>query len=260
MTEKYYIAADGAKIAYFVEGEGEPVLCMHGSGEDKGIWEQYGWLQELKKEYTVIAMDIRGFGNSSIFKTQKYYEIRRILDDIEGVMRCCNANEYRYIGHSYGATIGFQAVRAGLPILKAVCASGSMNDSFFQDVCPKEHQEYEMLANVKRNNTLESLTEYSSEDIEFIKQEDMEKFSALFGAWAQWKPVKVKELRGKVSIYSGTNDYNTEMIVNTTIRKAELLNQGIQTYCFEGLNHEELISNKTICLPWTLKQLKYNLR
>lgn len=256
MKEHSYTAADGAKISYFVEGEGEPLLCVHGSGRDKEIWQKYGWIQELEKHYKVIAMDLRGFAKSSVFHEPEYYEINRILGDIKGIMKECQVDSVRYFGHSYGATIGAQAIRAGLPITKAVFASGSMDDSFFKGVCPEARAEYAMLAEVKKNNAFDQLTDYSEEDIEFIKSEDMEKFWALFSAWENWKPVSVEELNSNVSFYSGTKDHNKEMVENTTIKQDSFREQGIDTKCFEDLNHEELISKIEVCLPWVLEHLK----
>lgn len=255
MKEETYVAADGAKITYYKTGEGEALLCMHGSGRDKEQWEKNGWLQELKKHYTIIAMDIRGFGNSSVFHESQYYKIDRILDDIRGIMKACNVETFRYFGHSYGATIGFQAIRAGLPITKAVFASGSMGSDFFKEVCPQALKEYQYLVKIKKEHKLDELTDYSEDDIEFIKNNDMEKFAALFEAWSKWKPVSVNDVRDKVSIYAGTLDHNKEMVENTTVKQDYFQSYGIDTKCFEGLNHEELITKSEICLPWVLEHL-----
>ncbi|MDK2807802.1 MAG: hypothetical protein PWP24_536 [Clostridiales bacterium] len=255
MVEKVYTAEDQAKISYYVCGQGAPLFCVHGSGRNKEMWLKNGWLQELEKKYMVIAMDIRGFGKSSVFEEAKYYEINRILEDIKGIMKECKVDEISYLGHSYGATIGFQAIRAGLPIKKAVCASGSMGKYFFEEVCPGAYEEYKMLADIKTRQAFGELSEYSEDDIDFIKNENMAKFRALFEAWSQWKPVNVEDISGKASIYAGTLDHNKEMVENTTIRQAVFKKQGIDTKCFEGLNHEELVTRTDICLPWVLEHL-----
>ena len=255
MEEKIYTAEDGAKIAYYKVGNGEPLFCVHGSGRDKEQWEKYGWLRELGKHYTVIAMDIRGFGKSSVFHEEKYYEIERILGDIRGIMWECGVDAIRYFGHSYGATIGFQAIRAGVPIKRAVLASGSFGEQFFQEVCPKAEEEYQKLVEIKKRQAFEELAEYEEEDIEFIKSQDMEKFCAMFAAWSRWKPVSIDDLAGKVSMYSGTLDHNKEMVENTTEKQSFFKEYGIDTKCFVGLNHEELVTKAEILLPWVLAHL-----
>jgi len=44
------ISTDGAKIAYsFTDSDNnkEGLLLMHGSGQRKEIWEQFGWIEAL---------------------------------------------------------------------------------------------------------------------------------------------------------------------------------------------------------------------
>lgn len=257
MKEYKYTASDGATITYYKEGAGEALLCVHSSGRDKELWVENGWFQELQKYFTVIAMDTRGFGNSSVFHDPEYYAIDRILNDIKGIMKDCNYETFRYLGHSYGATIGFQAIRAGLPITRAVCASGSMGSHFFKEVCPEAYEEYRYLAEIKKKQEYDELAgKYSEEDLNFIHKEDMDKFRALFEAWSKWEPVPVEALEGKVSIYAGKLDTNKEMVENTTEKQEFFHQHGIDTKCFEWLNHSELVTKMDVCFGWVLEHLE----
>ena len=236
-------------------GHGAPLLCLHGSGESKELWESTGWLPLLAQSYTVIAPDLRGFGHSTVYRDAEHYAIERILADLTGVAAACGAEEFRLFGHSYGATIAFQAVAAGLPVTKVVCASGSIGRTYFEEFCPEQQAEYALLAQAKRDGSLQTLSQYSQEELEFIKQEDMEKFAALFGAWSRWKPVAPGKLAGRVSLYSGTKDFNQEMVENTTTNRAVFQANGIDTFCFDGLTHDALISEKSIVSAWVLEHL-----
>ena len=53
---------DGLEISYLEEGEGSPVLLLHGWGCNGGHWNQV--IAGLKDEHRVIAPDIPGFGES----------------------------------------------------------------------------------------------------------------------------------------------------------------------------------------------------
>ena len=53
---------DGLEISYIEEGEGSPVLLLHGWGCNSGHWNKV--IEGLKDEHRVIAPDIPGFGES----------------------------------------------------------------------------------------------------------------------------------------------------------------------------------------------------
>src|SRR6516164_6671910 len=57
--------SNGVKIAYFIQGKGEPVVLIHGWLSSAGInWALPGISGQLAKDYQVIALDVRGHGLS----------------------------------------------------------------------------------------------------------------------------------------------------------------------------------------------------
>ena len=63
------------EIAYLDEGEGEPIVLVHGFASTKNVnWVYPTWVSELKKNgRRVIALDNRGHGDSA-----KLYDPRRL--------------------------------------------------------------------------------------------------------------------------------------------------------------------------------------
>ncbi len=57
-----WIARDGARLYYEVHGSGPAVLFVHGSGGHHAAWWQQ--VAALRGDYTVITLDLRGFGCS----------------------------------------------------------------------------------------------------------------------------------------------------------------------------------------------------
>ena len=59
--------SDGVSIAYFEEGEGDPVLLIHGFASNAQInWVATNWVKTLTEAgYRVIAFDNRGHGRSA---------------------------------------------------------------------------------------------------------------------------------------------------------------------------------------------------
>src|SRR5882762_8153922 len=57
-----YATVNGVKIHYVIGGTGEPLLLVHGFGQNWYMWNRL--LPGLSKHFTVIAADLRGVGES----------------------------------------------------------------------------------------------------------------------------------------------------------------------------------------------------
>jgi pimeloyl-ACP methyl ester carboxylesterase len=55
-----FIDINGLLVHYRIQGEGEPVVLVHGTGAVLFTWD--GWVDSLSKKYKVITMDIPAFG------------------------------------------------------------------------------------------------------------------------------------------------------------------------------------------------------
>ena len=55
--------AGDTRLHYLIAGKGEPVLLLHGYAQTSHMWRPL--IAELAKTHTVIAPDLRGFGQSS---------------------------------------------------------------------------------------------------------------------------------------------------------------------------------------------------
>src|SRR4051812_44164328 len=57
--------AGGVKIRYTDQGQGEPVVLVHGFGVNLEMqWDLPGIIKALSKDHRVIALDVRGHGKS----------------------------------------------------------------------------------------------------------------------------------------------------------------------------------------------------
>ena len=253
METKYTFSSDGAKIAYSISGHGDPLLLVHGSGHSKELWQTLGWMDAFQNHFTTIAIDIRGNGDSDKSYDPNFYSIDHILTDIESVIKACGFREFCYFGHSYGATIGLQALAKQLPIRKAVLASSMFGDRFFKKIVPSWIKEYSSFNDKKKAGELENL-KVSLEDLEWIQNTDLDLWIAQFKAWTHWSGVSIDQIKSPLAIYSGTND-NKAVLINLENNNAELQNHGFEAKIFEALNHSELVTQREICLPWVLEHL-----
>jgi pimeloyl-ACP methyl ester carboxylesterase len=95
------------EIAYLDEGEGEPIILVHGFASSKNVnWVYPTWVSELKKyDRRVIALDNRGHGESSKLYDPEDYHIGAMAGDVRALMQHLDIQRTDMMGYSMGARI-----------------------------------------------------------------------------------------------------------------------------------------------------------
>jgi pimeloyl-ACP methyl ester carboxylesterase len=95
------------EIAYLDEGEGEPIVLVHGFASNKEVnWVQPGWLQTLKAAgRRVVALDDRGHGASSKLYDPAEYHTSKMAGDVRALIEHLGMGRADVIGYSMGARI-----------------------------------------------------------------------------------------------------------------------------------------------------------
>ena len=88
------------KLYYEVVGEGYPIICLHGNGEDHHIFDDL--TKKLIKKYQVILVDSRCHGNSENSKSISYKEM---MDDVIELADDLRLEAYDVIGFSDGGIL-----------------------------------------------------------------------------------------------------------------------------------------------------------
>ena len=73
--------ANGVRLHYLVAGKGEPIILLHGYAQNSHMWRPL--IPELAKTNTVIAPDLRGFGESA--KPAGGYDKKTMAQDIHAL-------------------------------------------------------------------------------------------------------------------------------------------------------------------------------
>lgn len=97
---------DGTKIVYDVTGSGPVVMLLHGGGMERGSWHRAGYVERLAKQFTVVAIDLRGSGESGKPAGTAAYHFERINEDLLAVADAVKAPRFALWGFSYGANVG----------------------------------------------------------------------------------------------------------------------------------------------------------
>jgi pimeloyl-ACP methyl ester carboxylesterase len=93
------------EIAYLDEGEGDPILLVHGFASTKVVnWVYPTWVSELKKNgRRVVAFDNRGHGDSAKLYDSEQYHIGSMANDISALMDHLGIARADIMGYSLGA-------------------------------------------------------------------------------------------------------------------------------------------------------------
>jgi pimeloyl-ACP methyl ester carboxylesterase len=101
-AENQSFDSNGVKIHYVVEGQGEPVILVHGFTASIPVqWQLPGIFSKLSKDYQVIALDNRGHGKSDKPHDPEQYGAEMVADVVR-LMDHLKIEKAHVVGYSMG--------------------------------------------------------------------------------------------------------------------------------------------------------------
>lgn len=97
------VHVNGIKLHYVVAGSGPPLLLLHGWGSTWFMWRHV--IEPLAAEYTVIAPDLRGIGDSS--KATSGYDKLSLARDVHALVQALDLGPVRLVGHDWGGPVAY---------------------------------------------------------------------------------------------------------------------------------------------------------
>ena len=135
---------DGTEIAYEAGGDGPPLVLVHGSGLSRGTWRGLGYLRDLQRDFTVVALDMRGHGKSGKPHDADSYSMDLHRGDIEAVLEATGLAPAHYVGYSFGARIGLSIAAHTPGLLRTLTTVGGswapMNGNIGATFAPDWHE------------------------------------------------------------------------------------------------------------------------
>lgn len=101
--ESRFGEVNGVKFHYLVAGKGEAVILLHGFAQNSHMWLPL--IPELAKTHTVIAPDLRGFGDSS--KPDGGYDKKTMAQDIHALAASLGLKRVAVVGHDIGLMVAY---------------------------------------------------------------------------------------------------------------------------------------------------------
>jgi proline iminopeptidase len=119
-----FLALDGTELAYSVQGDGAPLVCVPGGPMRAS--EYLGALGGLSRSRQLIMLDLRGSGQSAVPDDPGSYRCDRLTSDVGTLLDHLNVGSVDLLAHSAGANIAMQyAVRQPRRISKLVLIAPS---------------------------------------------------------------------------------------------------------------------------------------
>ena len=102
--EKKYISIGKETIAYLDEGQGEVVLMVHGNMSSSVHYEPL--IERLKGGYRCVALDLRGFGDSSY--NERFDTLEELADDVALFIDALELGPVYLVGWSNGGGVALK--------------------------------------------------------------------------------------------------------------------------------------------------------
>jgi pimeloyl-ACP methyl ester carboxylesterase len=103
-----HFSSGGVDIAYAIDGEGDPILLIHGFASNNAVnWRSTGWIETLVKAgFRTIAMDVRGHGASAKLTQPGAYRLATLAADAAALIDHLKLGRVDVMGYSMGGRIG----------------------------------------------------------------------------------------------------------------------------------------------------------
>ncbi|WP_426756164.1 alpha/beta fold hydrolase [Myxococcus sp. Y35] len=108
-TQHRFTSADGTSLSYFRQGDGPPLVWVHGA---LSLWSDWRDVAErLSPHFTNHVLERRGRGHSADAAT---YSLEREVEDVLALMKVAGQDAALF-GHSYGAVLALEVARRAAP-------------------------------------------------------------------------------------------------------------------------------------------------
>src|SRR5262249_23003190 len=99
-----YIMTNGARVHYLDEGEGEPILCLH--GEPSWCYLYRKMFPLLSTRHRTLAMDFVGFGRSDKFAEPESYSFDMHFETVLALIEQLDLTGITAVVQDWGGLIG----------------------------------------------------------------------------------------------------------------------------------------------------------
>lgn len=114
--ESRYLDVLGSRMHYIDEGQGDPIIFIHGNPTSSYLWRNI--IPYVKESHRAIAIDLIGMGKSD--KPDIGYTFNDHYKYVEEFIDKQGLRNIIFVVHDWGATLGFEYARRHPELVKAI--------------------------------------------------------------------------------------------------------------------------------------------
>ncbi|XP_055878194.1 epoxide hydrolase 4-like [Biomphalaria glabrata] len=141
-THRFLHLKENVKIHYVISGpEDKPLmLLVHGFPE---FW--YSWrhqILEFQKDYRVVAIDQRGYSESSKPEGIEHYTMTKLMSDLSQVIQGLGYTKCTLVAHDWGGVVAWAFARKYPELVEKFINMNSPPISLFKSVIQSSNEQY----------------------------------------------------------------------------------------------------------------------
>jgi pimeloyl-ACP methyl ester carboxylesterase len=239
MNTSFATSLDGCRIAYDVSGNGSPIVLLHGGEETRQNWHDVGYVNRLKNNFKVIAIDIRGNGESDKPTDTASYSTTKHCEDILAVVDACNIEHFTLCGYSYGGNIGRYLAAQSTHVAKFIMIGipfglGASGD--FRQFIINLQSHWSPIVQALANGTLDNKL-LSPKDQDSLQSDNIPLGLAWLSAILEWKSIEPKDLLCPTLWLVGSK--NETALTSIEEYRTAVNESKVRIQIVEGLNHDQ---------------------
>lgn len=115
---KRYIEVNGHPIAYIDEGEGEPLLLLHGCPFHGYEWKDV--IPLLARRFRVLAPDLLGLGDTVVQLDNDDYRLPQDAEMVRGFLHALGIESAHFVGHDHGGATALLLMERAPEIMRTL--------------------------------------------------------------------------------------------------------------------------------------------
>ncbi|WP_255197058.1 alpha/beta fold hydrolase [Halorarius litoreus] len=96
------VETNGVETYYETDGDGPPVVLLHGAGMDGRLWAEQA--RPLADDHRLVVPDLRGHGRTG-GSAREDYSVALFADDVRALVDALDLDRPAVVGHSMGAFV-----------------------------------------------------------------------------------------------------------------------------------------------------------
>jgi len=240
---------DGTRVAYDRTGAGPAIVLVHGGGGSRYEWQEAGYVARLRDHFAVVALDLRGHGDSGSPTDPADYAIDKLGQDILAVADACGVASFSVWAMSYGAKIcrylPAQTGRVAKLVLMSTQLGPGVTGKLRQDAADF-CAHWPPIVQAQRAGTLD-MDALPPGDQDVLSRLNVPVMLGWVRAMLDWPAVEPADFPCPTLWLVGSEDQH----VMASVRQYEesLKHSNVRVHVLDGLDHEQVFDEIDVVFP-----------